>query len=75
MSSTPAGSGPAAVAALPDNCTVEMIEAMRYYAPAHVLWGGVGFNEGHAFFFGGEPEGRNYLGGLLSEAMPAHSIK
>ena len=64
-----------AVAALPDNHTDEMLDAMRYYVPARILWSAVGFHGSFPFAFGGGEPDPKYLGGRSLDTMPAHFIK
>jgi hypothetical protein len=64
-----------AVAVLPENATDKMLDAVRYYVPAHVLWHAVKFDGNYPSFYGGEEPKLEYFGGRLSKALPAQRIR
>jgi len=64
-----------AVAVLPDKLTEEMLDAVRAYVSAHVLWDAVGFAGRLPYSFSaGEPD-LNYFGGRLRDTMPAQTVR
>jgi hypothetical protein len=64
-----------AVAVLPDKLTEEMLDAVRAYVSAHVLWDAVGFAGRLPYTFGaGEPD-LNYFAGRLRDTMPAQTVR
>ncbi len=64
-----------AVAVLPKNVSEKMIDAVRYYVPAHILWHAIQFDGNHQSLYGGEEPNREYFGGLLRKNLPVQRIR